>query len=286
MTVEHDVIGGASREQRAEWLTLAEDIAAEAGRTLLRGWRSDDVGARNKGTIDLVTQYDLASEAILRERMPRAFPDHAIVAEEGASSDVDGEWTWFCDPLDGTTNFAHGHFFFAVSIGLAYRGEPVLGVVHAPALLATWSGGLGLGATRVDARPEGSRRAHCVVSDNDTLVRSLVATGFPYDRRTSPENNVKEHAHIVVQVQGMRRCGSAALDLCQVADGTYDGYWEQKLAPWDLCAGVALVRGAGGVVTDYEGAPVSVRPGRVVATNGRLHAELLREVGRARRGPL
>jgi myo-inositol-1(or 4)-monophosphatase len=268
------------------WLGAARGIAEEAGAIVLTGWRSAEVDARDKGAIDLVTQYDLASEARIRERMAEAFPAHAIVAEEGASHDHrDRELVWFCDPLDGTTNFAHGHFFFSVSIGLARRREdgrmePVLGVVHAPALGTTWLGGEGLGAVRTDRGVE----RPCVPSTVETLSRSLVATGFPYDRRTSPENNVREHAHVVLLVQGIRRCGSAAMDLCLVADGTYDGYWEQKLAPWDMTAGAAIVRGAGGRLTGYEGEAVDVVKDRVVATNGRIHDELLRELARARAG--
>jgi myo-inositol-1(or 4)-monophosphatase len=266
------------------WLGAARTIAEEAGAIVLAGWRSAEVDVRDKGAIDLVTQFDLASEACIRERMAVAFPAHAIVAEEGSAGDHrDRELVWFCDPLDGTTNFAHGHFFFSVAIGLARRLEdgrmaPVLGVVHAPALGTTWLGGEGLGAVRVDRGVE----RPCVLSSAASLARSLVATGFPYDRRTSDENNVREHAHIVLCVQGIRRCGSAAMDLCLVADGTYDGYWEQKLAPWDMTAGAAIVHGAGGRLTGYEGEPVDVTRNRVVATNGLVHDELLRELATAR----
>src|SRR5690606_8221294 len=201
------------------WLTEATRIAEEAGKLLMEGWRGAPA-IQKKGAIDLVTEYDLRSEALIRERMREAFPAHAIIAEESEPREV-AEWTWYVDPLDGTTNFAHGHFVFAVSIGLAHRGAPTLGVVHAPAISTTWTGSLGRGAAR-------NGRA-CSTTRASELGESLVATGFPYDRATSPENNLREAAHIIPRVRGIRRCGAAAVDLALVADGTYDGYWEQKL---------------------------------------------------------
>ena len=280
-------MSAVSPEPHRAWLATARRIAEEAGAIVLAGWRSEEVDVQQKGAIDLVTQFDLASEAHIRAAMRAAFDPlgHAIVAEEGSADDArDRALVWFCDPLDGTTNFAHGHFCFSVSIGLAQREAdgrmaPLLGAVHAPALGTTWSGGPGLGAARIDrglSRP-------CRLGRARSLSEALVASGFPYDRRTSPENNVAEHSRIVLQVQGLRRCGSAAMDLCLVADGTYDGYWEQKLAPWDMTAGAAIALGAGATLTGYEGEPIDVTRSRVIATNGAIHAELSREVGAARR---
>jgi myo-inositol-1(or 4)-monophosphatase len=257
-------------------LDVVLDIAREAGARLLEGFHAGST-VTHKGEIDLVTEHDLASEAIVRARMSVAFPDHGLVAEEGGG-DPSNELVWYCDPLDGTTNLSHGHFFFSVSIGLAQNGVPVAGVVHAPALDASWVGAVGHGAYRIRRGVRSPMR----VSRAATLSRSLVATGFPYDRRTSPENNVRETSRIVLLVQGLRRCGSAALDLALVADGTYDAYWEQKLAPWDMCAGVALVSASGGRLTDYEGAVPRLDAGRVVATNGLVHDELVREIAAAR----
>lgn len=257
----------------AQWRDEAVRIAEEAGRLLTEGWRGD-TRVSKKGRIDLVTDYDLKSEALLRERMTAAFPDHALVAEEGQDR-AEGELVWYVDPLDGTTNFAHGHFFFAVSIGLARAGRPVLGVVHAPALGVTWAGAEGLGATRAGAA--------CEPSATDTLEEALVATGFPYDRGTSDENNLREARHIIPLVRGIRRCGAAAVDVCLVADGTYDGYWEQKVSPWDVCAGMAIVRAAGGELSDYEGNAVDAHSSRLVVTNGPLHPALLDAVQTARR---
>ena len=257
-------------------LDAAHAIAIEAGAILMRGWRSGAT-ISHKGEIDLVTEHDLASEAHIRARMTAAFPEHAVVCEEGGGA-RDRSLVWFCDPLDGTTNFAHGHFFFSVSLGLARGGRPIAGVVHAPALDTSWIGGEGLGAWRIH---RGVKRA-MRVSAAPALASSLVGTGFPYDRRTSPENNVREFSRIVLGVQGIRRCGSAAMDLCLVADGTYDAYWEQKLAPWDLCAGVAIATAAGARVTDYDGGEPEVTRGRVVASNGLVHDELMREIAAAR----
>ncbi|MEQ8460122.1 MAG: inositol monophosphatase family protein [Sandaracinaceae bacterium] len=254
------------------WRDEATRIAEEAGRLLMGGWRGD-ARVSKKGRIDLVTDYDLKSEALLRERMGAAFPQHTLVAEEGQDR-AEGEWIWYVDPLDGTTNFAHGHFFFAVSIGLAHRGKPVLGVVHAPALGVTWAGADGLGATRAGAP--------CRTSTAASLEDAVVGTGFPYDRGTSEENNLREASHIIPKVRGIRRCGAAALDVCLVADGTYDGYWEQKVSPWDVCAGLAIALAAGAKVSDYEGNDADARTSRLVVTNGPLHPALLGAVQRAR----
>ena len=257
---------------------VAAEIAREAGQLIMQGWRRAP-SVRKKGAIDLVTDFDLRSEALLRERIRRAFPAHTIVAEEGEDRSGDRgeeEWIWYVDPIDGTTNFAHGHFFFCVSLGLARHGRPVLGVVHAPALGATWAGVVGRGCTR-DGEP-------CRPSSAAALSEALVATGFPYDRAISPENNLRETVHIVPRVRGIRRCGSAALDLALVADGTYDGYWEQKLKPWDACAGMALVLAAGGMITDYDGGAPDARASRLVASNGPLHPALLAAVQEARGG--
>ncbi|MDQ3033295.1 MAG: inositol monophosphatase [Myxococcota bacterium] len=254
------------------WLEEARAIAEDAGRVLLAGHRRGGV-VQKKGDIDLVTEFDLASEKLITERMRAAFPSHGLVAEEGGG-DADHELVWYADPLDGTTNFAHGHFVFSVAIGLARGGVPIAGVVHAPALGLTWHGGRGLGAFRNGER--------CQVSTVATLSGSIVGTGFPYDRARDPDNNVREAAHIIPKVQGIRRLGSAAIDLVLVADGTYDGYWEQKLSPWDLCGGAAIAEAAGATLTTYDGAPIDVRSRRIVVTNGLVHDELRREVLAAR----
>lgn len=251
-------------DQARGWLSDAVSMAEEAGEELKRGWRKT-FRVEKKGRFDLVTEYDQRAQDLLAARVSEGFPDHRWVAEEGDARGGRGELTWFVDPLDGTTNFAHGHFFFGVSVGLA--GEaPLLGVVHAPMLGTTWSGIAGVGAWR-NGEP-------IRVSQTARLEDALVATGFPYDRASSEDNNLAEVRTIVPQVQGLRRCGSAAIDLCLVADGTYDGYWEQKLSAWDVCAGIAIARGAGAVVTDYRGRPAKALSHCLIVGNPALHPQL------------
>lgn len=256
--------------QRA--LQVAERAAKEAGAWVMKGWRA--VGeVSKKGRFDLLTEWDLGSERLIRERLTNAFPDHRIVGEEDAESG-DGDMVWYVDPIDGTTNFAHGHFFFAMSIAL-YRGsEGLAGVVHAPALGVTWKAARGAGAFRNGTR--------CRVSERRKLDEAVCATGFPYDRWSSPDHNLAELALFLRKARGIRRCGAASIDLCLVADGTYDIYWEQGLNAWDMCAGALMVLEAGGRLSSYEGAPADPRTGRLIATNGLLHDAAVRTVGEAR----
>jgi myo-inositol-1(or 4)-monophosphatase len=260
-----------------ELLRIALESARDAGALALAGWRTRPVAA-HKGRIDLVTRFDHESEVLLRERLTSATAI-PVVGEEYGGLRASGahEATWYVDPIDGTTNFVHGHPFWCVSVGL-YVGElPLLGAVVAPSLRVEWTGIVGQEATRSGVT--------CGVSDVEKLDDALLATGFPYDRRTSPDNNFDAFVAIKKKCQAVRRCGSAAIDLCLVADGTYDGYWEQKLRPWDMAAGAAIVLAAGGRVTDYGGQPSDVMRGHVVATNGRIHAELVAELGAVSRRP-
>lgn len=259
-------LSGLSLSERIALLNQVERIAQDAAQLLMTGWRGA-VQVSHKGRIDLVTEFDQRSEALIRDRLASEFAGISVIAEESGGQPKPG-LTFYVDPLDGTTNFAHGHPVFSVSIGLTEDGKPVCGVVNAPALRTVWRGGEGIASTRdgVGAR----------VSATDSMSKALVATGFPYDRKESDENNLREFAWIERSlVQGVRRLGSAAVDLCLVADGTYDAYWEQKLSPWDLAAGAAIVVGAGGTITDYEGDAVDVRRGRIVATNGVIHQAML-----------
>ena len=256
--------------QRA--LEVAEGAALEAGQLVLKGWRSGAEITR-KGRFDLLTEYDLASENLIRERLSEAFPDHRIIGEENAESGA-GELVWYVDPIDGTTNFAHGHFFFGVSIALYSGSEGIAGVVHAPALDVTWKAGKGLGAYR-NGKP-------CSVSSRDQLEEAVCATGFPYDRWSNPDNNHAELALFLQRARGIRRCGAASVDLCLVADGTYDIYWEQALNAWDLCAGALIILEAGGQLSSYEGGPADPRTGKLVASNGALHEVAVRTIREAR----
>ncbi len=251
-------------------LCIALDAAREAAALARTGWRTRPT-AEHKSRIDLVTRFDRDSETLLRARLRAATP-FPVVGEEHGGERALGEDapTWYVDPIDGTTNFVHGHPFWCVSVGLVAGERPLLGAVVAPSLGVEWTAIVGGSALRNDTP--------CSVSEVADVDDSLLATGFPYDRRTSPENNFDAFVAIKKKCQAVRRCGSAAIDLCLVADGTYDGYWEQKLKPWDVAAGAAVVLAAGGRVSDYRGGVASLTKGQLVATNGRIHDALVAEL--------
>jgi myo-inositol-1(or 4)-monophosphatase len=243
---------------------IALSVAREAAKELAKGYRSRPA-ASEKSRYDLVTEYDVRSEALIRERLARETPGIGVVGEEQGGTRRG--LTWFCDPLDGTMNFVHGHPFFCVSIGLVDAGVPLAGAVVAPVLGVEWWGGRGTGAFR-DGAP-------CRVSDTDALGRSLLATGFPVNRADARENNVDTFGRVLPHVQGIRRCGSAAIDACYVADGTFDGYWERGLHAWDVAAGAAIALAAGGRLTSMDGGAPDLEAGNVVLTNGRIHDALV-----------
>lgn len=247
---------------------VALETARTAGQLVLRGWRSKPAVERKLSYADLVTRFDLESEQCIREQLAARTPTIPIVGEE-QGGEADERPTWFCDPIDGTVNFAHGHAFFAVSIGLMRAGQPLLGAVVAPALQSEWYGFAGGGAFR--------NGAACQVSSHESLPDALIATGFSPVMRLSghPEDNVAACMRVMPQVRDIRRCGSAALDLCLVADGTYDAYWERRLAPWDIAAGAALVLAASGRITNLLGGSYDLMRGYLLASNGRVHDKLL-----------
>jgi myo-inositol-1(or 4)-monophosphatase len=233
---------------------------------------------------ELVTTADRAAERIVVGGLLAAFPDHGVLAEEGvltAQGQVSrpGPWTWIVDPLDGTTNFVHGLPFFAVAIALAHQQQPVVGVVHAPALGETFVASRGGGAFR--QRADGRRDA-LRVSRTVELADALLATGFSYVRNEpGRDDNSARLARVLPLCRDLRRLGSAELDLCYTAAGTYDGYWELYLAPYDVAAGAVIVREAGGTVTDLRGGDDWLFGGSVLASNGHLHGDLRRLVGDA-----
>jgi len=254
-----------------ELAQVAFEVASEAAQILLGGFRKHPQ-VTEKGRADLVTEYDLASERLIRQRLAERTPEIAIVAEEqGGKAATGNALTWYCDPLDGTTNFVHGHFFFCVSIGVARAGRPVAGAVVAPALSSHWRAWDGGPALR-NGEP-------CRVSSTSELGNSLVATGFPSDRTQAATNNFGAFTRVKPLVRGVRRCGSAALDLCLVADGTYDAYWERRLNAWDVMAGSALVLAAGGELSALDGTPPDLSVGHILASNGRVHHALLELMG-------
>jgi myo-inositol-1(or 4)-monophosphatase len=253
--------------QSTDFVSAAQAIAREAGE-LLMGYFARHVKIDYKGEVDLVTEADRASEALIVDRLQARFPRHDIVGEEGTRRETGSEYKWYVDPLDGTTNFAHGFPVFCISIGLEYRGRVIVGVVYDPARGEMFSAEKGSGAYLHQRR--------MYVSKTATLPESLVATGFPSQKRhKSP--NIHFYHQITLRTHGVRRAGSAALDLASVASGRFDAFWEFNLNPWDLAAGVLLVQEAGGEVTGFYGQPFRLEDRDVVATNGVVHSDLLRE---------
>lgn len=264
------------------FLDAALVLAREGGEVLLARRAGLHRRAESKGRRrELVTEADRAAERVVVGGLLARYPEHAMIAEEGVLTEQgraskQADWTWIVDPLDGTTNYVHGLPFFAVAIGLAYRGEPVVGVVHAPVLGETFFAARGLGARRrfADGREDVLR-----VSRTGELADALLATGFSYNRNEpGADDNSARLARVLPHCRDLRRLGSAELDLCLVAAGVYDGYWEMYLAPYDLAAGAVVVQEAGGRVTDYDGGQEWLFGGRVVATNGLVHEELRRFV--------
>ena len=248
-------------------LRFARGIAADTGR-LLMSWlgRIESVD-RKRAPVDLVTAADRAAEALLGDAIARAWPDDGFIGEETGASAGGGDWTWVVDPLDGTTNFVHRLPRFCVSIGILHCEHPAVGVIHQPSASTTWHAVQGEGAWC------GGRRL--AVSATDELGSSLLATGFPYDRAARAADLLGPVQRCFERARGLRRFGSAALDLVDVAEGRFDGFWEDGLSPWDLAAGVLLVREAGGTVTGYGGAPFVLSRGEVIASNGPIHGALV-----------
>ena len=231
----------------------------------------------HKGPVDLVTEYDREAEVRITDHLRKRFPDIGMLAEESEPrvEKDPGKPRWIVDPLDGTTNYSHNHPLFAVSIGLEDDGKPVAGVIAIPMLKTTLWARVGGGAF-CNGQP-------IRVSDTNRLRNSLIAAGFPYDRHTSEDDNTREFIAFVKRAQGVRRCGAAAMDLALVAQGVYDGFFEPRLHPWDLAAGVVIVEEAGGRITDYEGKPLDIYQGWIVASNGCIHQQMLEVISDVRK---
>ena len=241
--------------------------AAARGGALLRARYVRRQQVSFKSAIDLVTTVDREAEGLILETIREAFPEHGIVAEESPATSGSGDYRWYVDPLDGTTNFAHGFPQFAVSIALERGAEVIVGVVYDPLREETFVASRGAGA-RLNGAP-------VAVSDVATLDRSLVASGFPYDVRERVDYYEAFWREALTRAQGVRRVGSAALDLCWVACGRLDAFWEFNLHAWDVAAGSLIVEEAGGRVSDLAGAPHRLTGGRIAASNGLVQAELL-----------
>jgi myo-inositol-1(or 4)-monophosphatase len=259
-----------------QFAALAREVVVRAGAELREAWgRAKRV--EYKGDIDLVTETDREIEALVAGELRAAFPGHRIVAEEASGHGAvrppePEEHVWYLDPLDGTTNFAHSYPQFAVSLALARGAELLVGVVYDPLRDELFEAAAGKGATL------GGAAIH--VSEVPDLGRALLATGFPYDRRAHADFYLGFVKELMLRAHGIRRAGSAALDLCSVACGRVDGFWEWKLKPWDTAAGVLIVREAGGTVTDFAGGGFDLFGEQTLATNGRLHAEMIDVLGR------
>ena len=250
-------------------LNFAIQTARDAGAILVD--RLGRAQVSNKGDIDLVTEADVASEQLIIERIRSHYPRHAILAEEsGASEELNtgkSEWKWIIDPLDGTTNYAHGYPCFCVSIGLEREGVIEIGVIYDPTRDELFAAERGQGATLNGRRMR--------VSDVADLNQAMLCTGFPYNVRERP-NFARDFANFTMAAQAVRRDGSAAIDLAYLACGRFDGFWEDGLKPWDVAAGILLIEEAGGQITDFNGGPVDIYAARVLASNGLIHDAMMR----------
>ena len=249
-----------------EYLKAAKEAAKQAGRML-----KQNLSKRGevffKGVVDLVTDSDNQSQKLIFERLSSSFPRHDFFAEEGLCQRKGGEFKWIIDPLDGTTNYAHKFPIFCISIALERGGEVILGVIFDPMrqemFWATKDEGAFLNGQKIR------------VSSVSDLNKGLVATGFPYDIRESKVNNIRHFNNFLVRTQAIRRCGSAAMDLCYVACGRFDGFWEIKLNPWDVAAGALIVKEAGGRLSDFQDREFSAYGLEILATNGLIHKQMV-----------
>jgi myo-inositol-1(or 4)-monophosphatase len=255
-------------------LDFAISVAKAAGQ-LLRDRLGTKIEVAHKGVINIVTDVDMASERLIREAIATHYPRHQVLAEEGGLTEGASDYRWIIDPLDGTINYAHGYPVFCVSIALEYRGETVLGVVYDPLREELFAAERGTGAWLNNRRIR--------VSEVGDLQHSLLSTGFPYDIGTSKLNNLDHWANFAMRAQALRRDGAAALDLCYVACGRVDGFWELSLNPWDVAAGALMVAEAGGRVTDFAGGSFSNYTSQVIASNGLIHDQMIAVIALAER---
>lgn len=264
----------------SEILPEAEAIIRGAGKIVMAHFARPVATSLKSSRIDIVTEADKESEAFIVAELVKRFPSHHIVGEEGGGQGAEAagaEYHWFVDPIDGTVNFASKLPHFCISIALATADRrPLFGLVYDPTrnelFVATAGGGATLNGRTIR------------VTQTAELVDAVITSGFPYDKHTNPDNNLKEWAAMLVKIRGERRLGSAALDLCYVGAGRLDGYWEKDLKPYDVMAGMLIAREAGGMVTDYAGGefPQRADRGRYVASNGIIHAEMLRVLASVR----
>jgi myo-inositol-1(or 4)-monophosphatase len=249
-------------------LTTAIDAAKLAGRFLKQhAGKARNIQQKSGEEKNLVTEIDKKSEEIIIETIGKHHPTHDILAEESGKKGASSEYRWIIDPLDGTTNFTHGLPVFCVSIGLEWKGELIVGVIYDPNLDELFTAEKGKGAYLNGRRLK--------VSETLKLESSLLVTGFPYNITENPNHAVEHFIHFLMKAQGVRRMGSAAIDLAYIAAGRFDGFWEVALHPWDMAAGALLVQEAGGILTNFSGNPLNIYQKELVATNGHIHHAVL-----------
>jgi len=257
-------------------LTQTAIQAARQGGAILQDFAQKGFTIHSKGqAINLVTEADLHSEKAIIQTIRQAFPDHQILSEEqGLQESPTHPIKWIVDPLDGTTNFAHGFPMYNVSIGVEYQGTCIIGVVYDPTRDELFLGQQSRGAT-LNGKP-----IH--VSATPKLAEALLVTGFAYDIHTATDNNLKEFCAFTLRARGMRRTGTAAIDLCYIASGRLDGFWELQLNPWDTAAGKVIVEEAGGKITNYLGEPYSIYGKTILTTNSLIHSEMIEVIKEVR----
>ncbi|HSW55771.1 MAG TPA: inositol monophosphatase family protein [Ignavibacteriaceae bacterium] len=242
-------------------------ISKEAGVLIRNAFGKSHSIEFKTNELNLVTETDKASEKLITDFIKKKYPLHGILAEEGSEANRSSEYLWVVDPLDGTTNFAHGLPIFAVSIGVQKNGETIAGVVYDVMRDVVFS------AEKNSGSFENGKRIN--VSKNDNLGHSMLVTGFPYDVKQNPDKAYERFITFLKKARAIRRLGSAAIDFCYAANGVFDGFWEVSLHPWDICAGKLIVEEAGGIVTDFDGNEIDINSKRILATNGVIHQKMI-----------
>lgn len=251
-----------------DFLKIALEAGAKAGEVIKENFHNEKL-IDYKGRINLVTNVDREAEKVVLDTIKKYYPEHNILTEETEhKQNPDQEYCWVIDPLDGTTNYVHGFPFVCVSIALQKNNESIVGVVYNPILDELFHAEKGKGSFR-NSEP-------ISVSDNADFSKSLLATGFPYDMLDDERNNIQYFSKLIKKCRGIRRPGAAAIDICYVACGIFDGYWELELYPWDTAAGIIILEEAGGKVSKFDGSEFSIFDKEIVATNGHIHEELLK----------
>ncbi len=255
--------------------SIAVSAAMQAGKLQRDNYKKCCKKIQHKGEINIVTEIDLECERIIKDNILQRFPDHAILAEESKETITESKYRWIIDPLDGTTNFAHGYPFFCVSIAVEKEGEIILGVIFDPVKKELFTAKKGMGAFLNGEKIE--------ISGIKKVTDSLLVTGFPYDIREDANNNLQYFSEMIMNAQGVRRDGSAALNLAYTACGRFDGYWELKLFPWDTAAGILLLEESGGKITDFKGNKITLWSKELLASNGKIHNEMIKILEKAKK---